>query len=54
MIRDKSSEFYDWDRMKAPTLENVDAKIVFYAVILRFGDIECTAEVIFFYIRHTK
>ena len=43
-----------WDRTKAPTFENVDDKIVFYAVILRFGDIECTSEVILFYIRHTK
>ena len=42
------------DRTKAPTFKNVDAKIVFYAIMLRFGDIECTAEVILFYIRHTK
>ena len=43
-----------WDRTKAPIFENGDAKIAFYAVIVRFGDIECTAEVILFYIKHTK
>ena len=43
--RDRNVYFMWW---------NVDAKIVFYAVILQFGNIECTAEVILFYIRHTK
>ena len=39
---------------ESPNIRNIDAKIVFYADILQFGDIEFTVEVILFYIRHTK
>ena len=34
------------DRTKAPTFEDIDEKLFSMLFLLRFGDIECTAEVI--------